>query len=252
MNERIRREPPRFRTVVVRAVEDVTPRLKRVTLAGEELAGMDPPQLASSVRLLLSDETPTWNGNEFLLADGSRPVIRTFTPLRFSASAGTLDIEIVRHGGGAASEWVASAAVGDEVALSGPGRGYEIDAAATAFVIAGDETALPAIGQLLEAVPESLPASAHVEIADSSARIDGGAYGAVEWHELPSDDRPGDALVGVMAALDIPDAASVWVAGEAAAVQRIRKHLFDERGLTRSQATVRGYWKHGRTGGADD
>jgi NADPH-dependent ferric siderophore reductase len=41
--------------------------------------------------------------------------------------------------------------------------------------------------------------------------------------------------------------AVVWVAGEAAAMQRIRTHLFDGRGLTRSQATVRGYWKLGRS-----
>jgi NADPH-dependent ferric siderophore reductase len=40
----------------------------------------------------------------------------------------------------------------------------------------------------------------------------------------------------------------VWVAGEAAAVQRIRRHLFAERGLTRAQAVVRGYWKQGRSG----
>jgi NADPH-dependent ferric siderophore reductase len=40
----------------------------------------------------------------------------------------------------------------------------------------------------------------------------------------------------------------VWVAGEAAAVQRIRRHLFEDRGLPRSQASVRGYWKHGRRG----
>jgi len=40
----------------------------------------------------------------------------------------------------------------------------------------------------------------------------------------------------------------VWVAGEAAAVQRIRRALFEERGVPRSRATVRGYWKHGRAG----
>ena len=251
MNERVRREPPRFRSVQVRAVEQVTPRLTRVTLGGDELADMEPPQLASSVRLLLSEETPTWNGNEFLLADGTRPVIRTFTPLRFSASERTLDIEVVRHGGGAASEWAASVAVGDEVALSGPGRGYEIDGSAAAFVIGGDETALPAIGQLLEALPESIPVSAHVEIADPAARLATSGR-EIEWYELPDGAGPGDALVAAVEAADIPAGARVWVAGEAAAVQRIRKHLFDERGLTRSQATVRGYWKHGRTGGADD
>ncbi|MGH9136793.1 MAG: SIP domain-containing protein, partial [Acidimicrobiales bacterium] len=45
--------------------------------------------------------------------------------------------------------------------------------------------------------------------------------------------------------------ARVWAAGEAAAMQRIRRHLFEERGRSRRDATVRGYWKHGRAGGAD-
>ena len=40
----------------------------------------------------------------------------------------------------------------------------------------------------------------------------------------------------------------IWAAGEAAAVQRLRKHYFDERGVPRSHATIRGYWKVGRDG----
>jgi NADPH-dependent ferric siderophore reductase len=44
----------------------------------------------------------------------------------------------------------------------------------------------------------------------------------------------------------------VWVAGEAAAVQRIRKHLFEERGVARGTAVVRGYWKRGRSATPDD
>jgi NADPH-dependent ferric siderophore reductase len=31
-------------------------------------------------------------------------------------------------------------------------------------------------------------------------------------------------------------------------VQRIRRHLFEDRGLPRLHAWVRGYWKHGRSG----
>ena len=66
------------------------------------------------------------------------------------------------------------------------------------------------------------------------------------WVELPAGAEPGRTLVETVTSLDhVPPA--VWVAGEAAAVQRIRKHLFDERGMSRSEATVRGYWKHGRS-----
>ena len=212
---------------------------------------MEPPGLAASVRLLLSAETPTWNGNEFLLASGARPVIRTLTPLRFAASGDSLDVEIVLHGGGALSDWVTSASVGDQVALSGPGRGYEIAPSAALYVLAGDETAVPAMGQLADELQRlAVPFTAHVELSPGS----GGALGPVgaQSHSRSDDEPPGEALVRAVVGAEIPDGARVWAAGEAAAVQRIRRHLFEERGLTRSQATVRGYWKHGRAGDADD
>jgi NADPH-dependent ferric siderophore reductase len=251
---RVRREPPTFRRVTVQAVTPVTPRLRRVTLHGDELAGLVVDQPAASVRLLLpAPESsqlviPTWNGNEFLFPDGSRPAIRTLTPLRVDAAALTLDVEIVLHGGGAASEWAAAAAPGAEAAVSGPGRGYEIDAGAPSFFLAGDETALPAIGQLLEQLPSAKPAHVHVEIAHAAARVDVAEHATVAWHELPEGSRPGDALVAAVDAAEIATDTHVWVAGEAAAVQRIRRDLIEARGFSRRQAVVRGYWKHGRTG----
>ena len=55
-------------------------------------------------------------------------------------------------------------------------------------------------------------------------------------------------MVAAVHGTDIGPEEKVWVAGEAAAVQRIRRHLFEDRGLSRRQATVRGYWKQGRAG----
>ena len=40
---------------------------------------------------------PAWNGNEFLLPDGSRPAIRTLTPLRIDTDGLELDVEVVLH-----------------------------------------------------------------------------------------------------------------------------------------------------------
>ena len=252
----IRREPPRFRQVEVLGVEPVTPRLVRVTLAGPELEGFTVEQPAASVRLLLPSPgteelvMPSWNGNEFLLPDGRRPTIRTFTPLRVDPEAVTLDVEIVVHGGGAASEWAQAGGPGSPVAISGPGRGYALDAEAPAFLLAGDETAIPASGQLLEALPRETPVQVHVEIADPSARLElpEHAHASVDWHELPTGAPPGDAQVAAVQGSDLAADTRVWAAGEAAAVQRIRRHVFEDRGLPRRQATVRGYWKHGRAG----
>lgn len=256
---RLRREPPRFRRVEVRRVEPLSPRLSRVTLTGAELDGLVITEPAASVRLLLpapgSDLViPEWKGNEFLLPDGRRPIIRTFTPRRFDPASRELDIDAVIHGDGPASGWAATASPGAAAALSGPGRGYTIDPGAGAFVLAGDETAIPAISQLLESIPESIPVQVHIEVAAPSARLALPAHprATVQWYDLPNGAEPGGALVAALRAAAISPDARVWVAGEAAAVQRIRRHLFDELGLARAQTTVRGYWKHGRAGTGDE
>jgi NADPH-dependent ferric siderophore reductase len=257
---RIRREPPRFRRVTVRRVEQLSPRMVRVTFAGPELEGMTVDRPAASVRLLLpspgDDELvmPSWNGNEFLLPDGSRPTIRTFTPRRVHVDALELDLDIVVHGGGAASEWARAAQPGVPAAISGPGRGYLVDPDAPAFLLAGDETAIPAIGQLLETLPPGTPVQVHIEVAEPAARLalpdHPGA--TVAWRDLPAGGAPGDALAAAVRETDLDPGTRVWVAGEAAAVQRVRRHLFEDLGLPRSQASVRGYWKRGRSGDAGD
>ena len=254
---RVRREPPAFRTVEVSRVERLSPRMVRATLEGPQLEGFVLDQPAASVRLLLPAGDfviPTWNGNEFLLPDGRRPALRTFTPRRFDPAVPELDVDVVLHGRGVASEWAERAAPGDRVALSGPGRGYAVDADAPAFLLAGDETAIPATGQLLEVLPHDRPVRVHVEVAHPDARILLPEHPAatVEWHDLPTSAPPGDALVAAVCSTVLVPGTRVWVAGEAAAVQRIRKHLFGDVGLPRSETTVRGYWKHGRAGDAHD
>lgn len=247
---RVRREPPRFRRVRVQGIEDPTPRMRRIVLGGPDLEGLTIEEPAASVRLLLPREAgaelemPTWTGNQFEYADGERAPIRTFTPLRHDPVADTLTIDVVAHAAGAASDWAAAASIGDEVALSGPGRGHEIDTSATAYLLAGDETALPAIGQLLEAMPDAMSVRVLVEIthADARSEMPTGSGTEVEWLEGSPDDEPGTALIAAIIGLDeMPS--TVWVAGEAAAVQKIRRHLFEERGCPRGSATVRGYWK---------
>lgn len=232
----------------------------RVCLGGPDLAGLSVEEPAASVRLLLPSPParevviPRWNGNEFLLPDGRRPALRTFTPRRLDTNALELDLDIVIHGAGVASEWAERAVVGDRVAVSGPGRGYVVDRDAPAFLLGGDETAIPAISQLLETLPVDRPVQVHLEIAHADARVPLPRHAAalVTWHQLGDTAPPGDGLVAAVRSVELIADTRVWVAGEAAAVQRIRKHLLEDRRLPRSQTTVRGYWKHGRTGGAVD
>jgi NADPH-dependent ferric siderophore reductase len=257
---RLRREPPQFRRVEVRRVEPITPRLIRITLAGPELEGLTVDEPAASVRLLLPAPgtdvlvMPTWNGNEFLLSDGRRPVIRTFTPRRVDPGALELDLEAVIHGEGAASQWAAAAEPGAAAAISGPGRGYTIDRDAPAFLLAGDESAIPAISQLLEALPTETPTQVHIEVAHTDARLTlpEHTHATIAWHDLPAGAASGAALITAVRDAELVAGTRVWAAGEAAAMQRIRRHLFDERSLPRTQTTIRGYWKHGRAGAGEN
>jgi NADPH-dependent ferric siderophore reductase len=197
---------------------------------------------------------PAWNGNEFRLPDGSRPAIRTLTPLRLDPTAHRLEVEIVVHEGGALSVWAQAARPGAGAALSGPGRGYPIDPDAAGFVLGGDESAIPAITQLLEVLPADKPVRVLIEVADAGARLDLPKHpgATVDWYDLPAGAPPGDTLVAAVTTADLAPGTKIWAAGEAAAMQRIRRHLLEERNLPRSDTWIRGYWKHGRTGGSDD
>jgi NADPH-dependent ferric siderophore reductase len=149
--------------------------------------------------------------------------------------------------------WAATAKRGDPVAISGTGRGHDVDSD-SAYLLVGDESALPAITTILEAMPAEASAQVIVEIghADAELRLVGPAGLTVAWHVLPSEAPPGDALVEAVITTPVAAGTRVWAAGEAASVQRIRKHLFDTLAIPRQQCTVRGYWKHGRAEDSDE
>lgn len=109
---------------------------------------------------------------------------------------------------------------------------------------------MPAIGQLLESIPERSTATVVVEVADASGRspLPHRSATTITWLERSPDHLPGTAMEDAVRTASIDENTHVWVAGEARAVQAIRRQLFEGRGLPRSRATVRGYWKHGRDG----
>jgi NADPH-dependent ferric siderophore reductase len=242
----VRKPPPPLEPVTVMSRDEVSPRLLRLRLEGEVLRRLEVPQVAMSVRFVVpwpdEDELiiPEWEGNEFLRADGSRPALRTFTPLDHDPDAGQLTLEVVRHDGGAVSAWAEQAGPGATAALSGCSAGYDIPDGATRLLALGDETAIPAIRQIIDAVPAGLQLDAHVEVVVAEARLDL----PVTWHVTPEGHTPGGELAAVVEALsELADGTYVWAAGEASAMQRIRNHVYKTLGADRDRAAVRGYWK---------
>ncbi len=229
----IRREPPAFQPAVISHRMLLTPRMMRVTLSG---VSFPTPEPAASCRVLLDPSVmPTWNGNEFLLPSGQRPAIRTLTP-RFVRDD-SLDVDVVLHGDSPLTRWARTAS---SAAVAGFGRGYPVDESAPRFVVAGDETALPAISQLLSLI--TAPFSAFVELGDPDGRQD----------DLPIEWLAPGGIADAVRGADVVPGTKVWAAGEAAVMQRVRKYLFEERGLPRGDAWVRGYWKVGRSESAGD
>jgi NADPH-dependent ferric siderophore reductase len=252
---RRRREPPPLRPVTVTHRDELSPRMLRLRFRGPGIADMVPVAPAASVRLLVPSPgtadlvMPGWNGNEFLLPDGSRPSLRTFTPRPVDTDPDRLELWIVRHPGGAVSDWAETVTPGAPAALSGPGRGHALDADARHHVLLGDETALPAVDQLLGVLGPDTTVAVHLEIEVAEARIPIAHHpgATVSWHVRARDEPPGASLVAAATTLDPTDPGlRVWAGGEAAAMQSIRTVLFRDGGLPRDCASIRGYWKPAR------
>jgi NADPH-dependent ferric siderophore reductase len=241
---RRRRSPPR--RVVVARVQTLSPAMRRITLAGDELAGFALSAPASYVKLIFpeagqSEPVPP-------SPDGPRSMnMRTYTPRRFDAQSLELDVDFVLHGVGPASNWAEQAQPGQPLLLMGPGPGYAIDPDATEHLLIGDDSALPAVETILESLPPHARASVLAEVV--GAREERPLASAVpfelRWAHRGEDPRDaGRALEAALRAMPTPAPHTrIYVACEAMAMRRIRRLLIDERDVPRSHAVGRGYWK---------
>ncbi|MFJ4818087.1 siderophore-interacting protein [Streptomyces sp. NPDC088801] len=176
------------------------------------------------------------------------PLTRTYTVRAWDPQARELTIDFVYHGAkGVAGPWAAAARPGDPVYFGGPGGGYAPDDDADWHLLAGDESALPAIAATLESLPDDVPVQVFVEVAGSEEeqklRVPDSA--AVRW--LHRGDRPvGAALAeAVRGAAFLPGTPQVFAHGEANLIKELRRYLRVERGLNREQLSISGYWRIG-------
>jgi NADPH-dependent ferric siderophore reductase len=250
------RRRPNFRLVEVQAVHRLTPRLVSVALGGESLAGFEVTAPTQHIKVLFpaagQDEPAVPQpGPDGLVwpEDQPRPVMRTYTPRRWDPATGTLDVEFVLHGVGPASEWAEQAEVGDRIAIAGPGGRLSLDLENDAgrYVVAGDESAIPAIATLLEAIPAGAGADVYVEVAgpEDELALPAGADTTVTWLPRRAPDAWGVELDDAVGKAELTDETMVWVACEAAAVRRIRRRLLSERNHPAAQVVTRGYWRLG-------
>lgn len=250
------RHGTRFRLLRVSAVRHVTPRLLRVTLAGEDLAGFTSAAHDDHVKLffpLPGEERPVVpspgpNGMVFP-EDRPRPAARDYTPRRYDAAAGELDLEFALHGDGPAAEWAQQAAVGQYLGVGGPRGSFVLEGKFDGYLLVGDETALPAIARRLEELPADARAIVVAEVADAAEEQPFATRAEVEIHWVHRDGaQPGDPelLARAVAALEPPPGDWYgWVAAESGIAKRVRQVLVDGWRLPKAWIKAAGYWKQG-------
>ncbi len=190
-----------------------------------------------------------------------QPAVRTLTVRRVDAAAREIVLDVVAHGEhGVAGQWAAAAQPGEPVYLMGPNGAYKPDPEADWHLLAGDESALPAIAAALEALPADAVGKAFIEVAGPDDEIELRAPESVQINwvyrggraDLVSADRAGDhapLIEAVKTALWLPGQVHVFIHGEAQAVMHnLRPYIRKERGVDAKWASsISGYWRRGRT-----
>ncbi|MEU7478126.1 siderophore-interacting protein [Lentzea sp. NPDC042327] len=235
--------------LTVTGVRALTPRMTRVTFTGDGLADLGTwpdqqlkllfPKQGGSAHVSDATDTGTWYQAYLALPEETRPWMRSFT-VRALAD-GVLTVDFVLHGDhGPAARWAATAKPGDVLGRFGPSRDYARPlGTAELLVFAGDETALPAIGSLLEVLPAHQRFLAFVEVADPAEEQD---LPGVRWvHRSAGED-----LVSAVSAVEVPASVWVWLGGEASTVRLLRRH-FVSLGVSREDIEFAGYWRRALT-----
>lgn len=260
-------------SVRVSGVRRLGAHLVRITFGGAELAGMGSGGLDQRIKLLFAlpdQDGPCLPEDERTLRAVRamprhlRPVVRTYTIRAYRPERHEFDVDFVLHGdAGPGSAFAAHARIGDRIGVVGPNAGYEhtdhdrhsgveykLRLLRDHTLIVGDETALPAIGSILETLPAhvratvlvEIPESADVQVLTTSAALD------LRW--LPRRElgtRRGRAVLDAVVSTPLPTGVYAWACGESGMVKAVRRHLVDERGLDRSAVTFMGYWRPGAT-----
>jgi NADPH-dependent ferric siderophore reductase len=293
----------RFFPAVVARTERLSPSFRRLTLAGPELTGFGVGGADQRIKLVLSrdgapvgdllTDGPGWYTAYCALPDDRRPHLRTYTVRAARPRLGELDVDVVLHGDGGhsgpAARWAAAATSGDPVVVLGPdrpgtGRAWGVEWAPPAdgtLFLAGDETAVPAISAIVEALPPGRRAIAVLEVPEAGDLLSLAVPPGVEVRWLVRGSRSrGEALgPAVHAALcelgiaaptsgtepedvdlaggllwEVPDAGVdgcyAWLAGEAGMVKALRRRLVRDLGVPRSRVAFMGYWRRGAAEGS--
>ena len=234
---RVRHEVKR-RHLKVTQTAFITPKMRRITLAGPELEGFTSLGFDDHIKLIFPQES----------AGDERPPMRDYTP-RYDAEARALHVDFAIHDAGLATVWAVNARVGDTLLVGGPRGSAIIPQDFDWHLFIGDETALPAIGRRLEELPSGSRAVAIVEVQDEPERQTFASRADLRVHWVFRGAVPAgsaDGLVAALRSISMPSGDYFsWAAAETNVARAIRRTLIDERGADRAWVKAAGYWRLG-------
>ena len=242
IREVMRRRGIREWNLQVVETRELTPRMRRVVLTGDQLEGFD-PKPGQDVVLMLPD------------ADGSLGR-RHYTVRSYDDASRRIDIDVVMHGDATpATRWALDALPGDQVLIFGPRGRNVLNEGADWRLFVGDETAIPGFFGMIEALPAGSRGRAVIEIQSDADRQPVESLGSVEieWlsrngeHAQPSSPRMIDVIAGFEPP---PGVGHVYLLGETSTVRAQRQELV-RKGFPKDRIFAEGYWRPGRFGGHD-
>lgn len=215
----------------------LTPRMRRVEFTGPNL-----------------DDFTYQPGQDlmFRIPSGAGTVNRRYTIRGLDRERGVVTVDAVVHGDGRGSRWLAGAAPGDRIDAIGPRGKIVVVDDVDWHLFAGDESALPAMLAMAEAVPVDRRVTVLAEVADEREEQPQARTG-VEMRWLHRGDvEPGSSaiLADDLAHLPLIEGPGhVYLAGEAKSVAAMRQVLL-ARGVPAEWISAKPYWSHGRANAA--
>ena len=243
---RVTHEIKRRKLEVLRVV-DLTPRMRRITVGGAQLAGFISLGSDDHVKLFFpqtAEELATLENLELSAGMKSKtmPPMRDYTPRRYDLETLELDIDFVLHGDGPAATWAAQARPGQWLYIGGPRGSMVVPDMFDSYLLIGDETALPAIARRLKELPANRRALVVVEVENAAEEqtLNSAASVEVIWVHRDGSNN----LLEIVQGLSIPqDKLYAWVATETALSRKVRRVLLDTHGLNEEFVKAAGYWR---------
>lgn len=226
------------------AVEDITPRMRRIRITGESLRGLTwTPGQHIRLRVGNFGAPQTW-------MRGLRDALRTYSVWDYD-DHGRLDVCVLDHPEpGPGARWSQQVHIGQSVAFTRPEGRLVLQDSARYHLFVGDETASVAFGAMLRALPASARVHAVLEAGTPADRLPLARSSDITWvyrDNAPTTDS--GVLLRALRSLRLPTEPGVaYLAGEASTCQAVRRHLIHERSWPRKAAVVKAFWAPGRRG----